>query len=449
MSINEEQMMLEMRLIPEDLDGINTNIKTLYDIYTDFVKSINGMQDLAEHFARILNYSPEINSVKWRVKDPVGLIKKIIRKKKEIGKNIKYENIDVKNYKEIVTDLIGLRAIFLFKAHWSLVDEYIFDNLNVCPDSPITIYHANDDDLTFFPPSSLSKKHEESDYIYELEQKKGVRYRSIHYTLQEQKPSGCKVELQTRSILDEAWGEIDHYVRYPRNEHEPELLRKMSILNGLISGCEEHTSQSYKYFTETVLTKLEAAEAEIHKTPENETIVKDLIEDSVRVEDYVEDAKNDVPYAKIIDDIAINSFKNQDQLLRLSKIVKSAYPLRDFEGFDKSNSITKAVESMTLNIKPKGNTLSYIEAMRLASESMSPSTRIAKAVESMTLNTKPKGNALSDIKAMRLASESMSPSTRIAKAVESMTLNTKPKGNALSDIKAMKLASENKKNDDD
>ena len=412
MSINEEQMMLEMRLIPEDLDGINTNIKTLYDIYTDFVKSINGMQDLAEHFARILNYSPEINSVKWRVKDPVGLIKKIIRKKKEVGKNIKYENIDVNNYKKIITDLIGLRAIFIFKAHWSLVDEYIFDNLNVCPDSPITIYHANDDDLTFFPKSSLPKKHEESVYTYELEEKTGARYRSIHYTLQEQKPSGCKIELQTRSILDEAWGEIDHHVRYPHNEHDPELLRKMSILNGQISGCEEHASQSYKYFTELELTKLEAGKTETPKIIENETVVKDLIEDSVRAEDYVEDAKNDVPYTTIIDDISINSFKNQDQLARLSKIIKSAYPLRDFEGFDKSNSI-------------------------------------AKAIENMVLNTKPNGNALSNIKAMKLASESVSPSASIAKAMENMVLNTKPNGNVLSNTKAVKPASDNKKNDDD
>ena len=44
--------------------------------------------------------------------------------------------------------------------------------------------------------------------------------------------------------------------------------------------------------------------------------------------------------------------------------------------------------------------------MRLASESVSPSTKIAKAVESMTLNIKPKGNTLSNIEAMRLASES-------------------------------------------
>ena len=99
-------------------------------------------------------------------------------------------------------------------------------------------------------------------------------------------------------------------------------------------------------------------------------------------------------------------------MARLSKIIKSAYPLRDFEGFDKSNSI-------------------------------------AKAIENMVLNTKPNGNALSNIKAMKLASESVSPSASIAKAMENMVLNTKPNGNVLSNTKAVKPASDNKKNDDD
>ena len=43
MSISEEQMMLEIRLSSEDLNGIDKNVKILYDIYTDFVKNKNSM----------------------------------------------------------------------------------------------------------------------------------------------------------------------------------------------------------------------------------------------------------------------------------------------------------------------------------------------------------------------------------------------------------------------
>ncbi len=320
MSLSEDQMMQEMRLIPEDLDGIDTNVKILHDIYTDFVANKNNMQDIAEHFARVLNYCPEINSVKWRVKDPSGLIKKIIRKKKEVDGNPKYKNIDVNNYKNIVTDLVGLRAIFLFKEHWSIVDDYIFDNLNVCSDNPITIYHANDDDLSIFDESSLSKKREELNYTYKLEQKTS-RYKSIHYILREQKPSGCKIELQTRSILDEAWAEIDHFVRYPHNMDNSELVRKMSVLNGQISACEELASHSYKYFSSIEFSA-------------TQKIVDDLLENNVK------DTKNELPY---------EDFK---RVVRTIKIGESAIPLRNFEGVNDSNSnIAKALESLRLNLK--------------------------------------------------------------------------------------------------
>ena len=349
MSLSEDQMMQEMRLIPEDLDGIDTNVKILHDIYTDFVANKNNMQDIAEHFARVLNYCPEINSVKWRVKDPSGLIKKIIRKKKEVDGNPKYKNIDVNNYKNIVTDLVGLRAIFLFKEHWSIVDDYIFDNLNVCSDNPITIYHANDDDLSIFDEPSLSKKREELNYTYKLEQKTS-RYKSIHYILREQKPSGCKIELQTRSILDEAWAEIDHFVRYPHNMDNTELVRKMSVLNGQISACEELASHSYKYFSSIEFSA-------------TQKIVNDLLENNVK------DTKNELPY---------EDFK---RVVRTIKIGESAIPLRNFEGVNDSNSnIAKALESLRLNLKTLNPDLEL--------GINSANNNIAKALESLRLNFK-------------------------------------------------------------
>ena len=343
MSRNESQMMFELGLKAEDLEDVDISVDSLYKIYTDYKKDADLMEKQAEYRARILNACEEVNSVKWRVKDPLHLIKKIIRKKKKPADNLKYANINVSNYRETITDLIGLRAIFIFKAHWSLVDEYIFNNLNVCSDSIITIYHANDDDLTLFPKSSLVKKYEGSTYNYKLEQKDS-RYRSIHYILQGEKPTGCKIELQARSILDEAWGEIDHHVRYPDNEDDPELLRKMSILNGQISGCEEHASQSYNYFTALTLTKLEEAKSESSVVVENEMIVTNLIEDSAKVEGSVQNAKNGYSYKTVIDDITISSHKNIDYMERLRKILKSTQPLRDFEGSDK-NQIQKYLKS--------------------------------------------------------------------------------------------------------
>ena len=356
MTRSKEQMMVDLGLKTEDLDGIDIDVGALYAIYIDYKKDIDQMEKQAEYRARILNACEEVNSVKWRVKDPLHLIKKIIRKKKQSSENPKYANISVSNYRDIITDLIGLRAIFIFKAHWSLVDEYIFNKLHVCPDNPITIYHANDDNLTFFPSASLIKKHEGLTYNYKLEQKDS-RYRSIHYILQGEKHTRCKMELQARSILDEAWGEIDHHVRYPDNTDDPELLRKMSILNGQISGCEEHASQSYNYFTELELTKLKESESTPPETLENETV---LIEDSAKVEDYVEDKKNSNSYENPKLELYINSLEDSDPMSRLSKIIKSIQPLRAFEGSDTKS--LNSIESMkhSLGLSPASASLEKV-----------------------------------------------------------------------------------------
>ena len=428
MTKSNEQMMVELGLKTEDLYGINISVEVLYAIYIDYKKYIDQMETQAEYRARILNACEEVNSVKWRVKDPLHLIKKIIRKKKESSENPKYADISVSNYRDIITDLIGLRVIFIFKAHWSLVDEYIFNKLNVCPDNPITIYHANDDNLTFFPSDSSIKKHEGLTFSYKLE-KKDSRYRSIHYILQGEKHTGCKMELQARSILDEAWGEIDHHVRYPDNTNHPELLRKMSILNGQISGCEEHASQSYEYFTELEITKLKESKSKPSETLENETVVIELIEDSAKAEDYVEDKKNSDSYEKSKAELYINSPEDFDPMSRLSKILKSIQPLRAFEGSDKKS-------------------LSNIEAINQALGASSASANLEKALKNLRQDELSNKKSLSNIEAINQALGASSASANLEKALKNLRQNELSNKKSLSNIEAMKRYLNNNNDDD-
>ena len=425
---NEDQMMFELKLKASDLDEADISVNTLYNIYTDYLQNRSLMEQQAEHFARILNHCSEVNSVKWRAKDPIHLIHKIIRKKKKPDNNPKYANIDVSNYKEIVTDLIGLRAIFIFKAHWSLVDEYIFKKLHVCPDNTITIYHASDDDLTFFPNDSSVKKDGEVTYNYKLE-KKESRYRSTHYTLQGEKHTGCKVELQVRSILDEAWGEIDHHIRYPDNEDDPELLRKMSILNGQISGCEEHASQSYVYFTE-----LEATKPESVAILENKDIVSELVEDKAKTEDSILDSEKERSYLATNETYA-ESLQNIDHMLRLSKILKSTQPLRDFEGFDKSSFFNQ------------------METVNRALDSVSIASRISRLVDQTPIKDPYSNSVFNQIETVNRALDSVSLASRISRLVDQTPIKNLPPNSVFNKIETVKRAvdnkDENRDNDDD
>lgn len=55
----------------------------------------------------------EVHSVRWRIKQPEHLMAKIIRKRNNGAE--KYNKISVDNYQKIVTDLIGIRVLHLFK----------------------------------------------------------------------------------------------------------------------------------------------------------------------------------------------------------------------------------------------------------------------------------------------------------------------------------------------
>ena len=96
----------------------------LVSIYDDYVSKIDAMKPTANYLAERLRTIPEVHSLKIRLKDPEHLIEKIIRKKRE-GKS---KQFTIDNYSTMVTDLIGLRALHLFKEDWMLIHKYITEN---------------------------------------------------------------------------------------------------------------------------------------------------------------------------------------------------------------------------------------------------------------------------------------------------------------------------------
>lgn len=187
----------------------------LLDIYYDYLSSLEELKTEGLYLSNRLQFCDDINSVRWRTKDPIHLLTKIVRKRKEdISKGkteSSYLSLDVSNYKQIITDLVGLRAIYLFKFQWQLVDSYIFENFKLSSIDKINIYHAPEDDLSFYYAKGYQKKI--GDVTFEYDQsERDSKYRSTHYIVKPNFPHDFRVEIQIRSILDEAWGEIDHYI---------------------------------------------------------------------------------------------------------------------------------------------------------------------------------------------------------------------------------------------
>lgn len=207
----------EQRILALDLDT-----KILIDIANDYERSQEDLFDSAELIAKKIQRCKHVHSVRWRVKDTNHLIEKIIRKKE--AKSEKYADISVSNYKSKIDDLIGVRAIYLFKHDWLSVHEHILSKWT--PSEPVTIYHREGDNLDQYKsqPECKTREHHDS-------------YRSIHYIIPAAVNLSC--EIQTRTIFEEAWSEIDHKVRYPSFSNNPHLKQFLNIFNRLAGSADE------------------------------------------------------------------------------------------------------------------------------------------------------------------------------------------------------------------
>ncbi|MBH0087210.1 RelA/SpoT domain-containing protein [Psychrobacter sp. SCQQ22] len=370
----------------KDLKEAQIEEQTLIDIIDDYNKLVKNLEVQANYFSNILHMCEDINSVKWRTKDPIHLLIKIVRKRKEAivdgNDSSKYMNIDANNYKCIVNDLVGLRAIYLFKAQWSLIDEYIFENFRVCEDEAVILYYANDDDISHYQDDERLKKQEDvytknfnnNDYSYNFECKSS-RYRSTHYVIEGLPPNSFKFELQTRTILEEAWGEIDHYIRYPEYENNPELIRRMSILNGVLSSCEEHSTTFHDYYRKIELSKAESLVESQSEETEN-SIESDSEHEAENVSSDTKDiVENDSKssWDKDVSDIALNKQAN-----RLLKILNSTQSPIIALNKDRAGMLSIGERLKDLNLGPVGSL-----------GSVDSSIRINKALENIRKSTLP------------------------------------------------------------
>lgn len=166
-----------------------------------------------------------VHSVRYRIKDAEHLVEKIIRKKLKDTSS----DITIENYKEKITDLIGLRALHLFKEDWELINTFLVKTYNF-KETPTANYRKGDSEelINFYTEKGCEVNEHE------------FGYRSVHYIVETQ-PAKQKyfIEIQVRTIFEEAWAEIDHTIRYPYDLENPIYLQFLLILNRLSGSADE------------------------------------------------------------------------------------------------------------------------------------------------------------------------------------------------------------------
>ena len=205
-----------------------------HDIYTDYKSYREELEQVRKNFLEIIDTFPGVHLQTSRVKTLDSLLEKVITKRHQhlLDAENLYSDINGGNYKDILTDLVGIRLIISYRGKWIDLHNTIVERFPYIEDK--TLYKPN----RFIPHLSTGKGiiaeipvvyYAYNDDIKAYEQT-GIRaelredgYRSIHYIISYQH---TYIEIQVRTIYDEAWSDCDHLYVYKHEENKSHTALK-------------------------------------------------------------------------------------------------------------------------------------------------------------------------------------------------------------------------------
>lgn len=234
---------------------------------------------------------------KARVKNEDGILKKLSRKRKDKDPN--YNLYDI-------TDIVGFRVITLFKQEVPGIVRFLLEVIKhdtLKDNNPFTkgsleeaiVYTANiDSDEVAKEIKELIKESGDCKKEPEIKFSK-PGYSSVHLVCRLRhggvrglrKEYRVPIEIQIRTVFEDAWGEIDHKYGYQdRREGEPAIEqpgiftnKHLRVLKSFVDSCIEYAdlikdvAESNKNSTKTsALIKPIGTDAEVHKVLEDASI---------------------------------------------------------------------------------------------------------------------------------------------------------------------------------
>ncbi|WP_343722114.1 RelA/SpoT domain-containing protein [Herbaspirillum seropedicae] len=223
--MNLEKFLSDNHISPAIWEKSGCTWGALTEIALDYRVYREELKETAEFYAKVVQKMPKVHSVRWRIKDENHLLEKIIRKCAE--KREKYLGINKDNYSEVVTDLVGLRALHLFKDDCIDIHHAILEKWKPS-ESPIAFVRDGDNSAETLAGLGLEIR------IHP------AGYRSLHYVYSAiPMKRQINIELQVRTIFEEGWSEIDHKVRYPNFSDNPLVSYFLTIFNRLAGSADE------------------------------------------------------------------------------------------------------------------------------------------------------------------------------------------------------------------
>lgn len=255
-TISREQFLCANRISEEDFEKAAVPWETLAEIAEDHLSKHLELSETAALCARVMQKLPGVHSVRWRVKDVEHLLEKIVRKLADDGSREKYVGISASNYHDIVTDLVGLRPLHLFKGECFAIDAALREAF-ILHDQELPVAYVREGD-----PRELNDRFT----------KAGLRvknhpagYRSVHYVIASQPlQRRTLVEVQVRTIFEEGWSEIDHKIRYPNFSDNPQVSYFLRIFNRQAGSADEMGT-----FVQGLVEALETSKTQVDAATQN------------------------------------------------------------------------------------------------------------------------------------------------------------------------------------
>lgn len=185
------------------------------NILISFFKEKEKYEKLAGYIVRLIRDDPSapresIHTILYRIKDEARLIEKIDQENSSSGIDVK--PVTHQNFQERIKDIIGIRIICLRLSDIVKVESY----LELLVEEKILHFMREPDHKRSFvlpiDPGEDASQNINLQYS---------GYSSVHYQIKLGENSDAseafkkiQAELQLRTILEEAWGEIDHKYRY-------------------------------------------------------------------------------------------------------------------------------------------------------------------------------------------------------------------------------------------
>ena len=202
---------------------------------------------------------------KYRVKSRDSLKQKIQEKRLEKDENYSAHH---------VTDIIGIRLIVLFQQDLITLVERFVDFIRDFQNNPVDIFNGTSqiECVTEAIVYQSKDNQEVYDAIYKFLsghfvkngfdkqfvkiEKKDTKYSSVHFIILGQIHIGGEVkiipiEFQLRTVFEDAWGEIQHYLVYKNDRINGDPQKKMfgekmlESLKGFLDNCSDTASNAY------------------------------------------------------------------------------------------------------------------------------------------------------------------------------------------------------------